>query len=109
MGDVPPPLQEGTTHTYERSFSHEDVHQWAEISGDQQDRHFEEDEEGRLLLHGLLTASLQTRIGGDLQVLASRMDLHYRRPVYTGQQIHRRGGGNKIGRGRHRPAGRLRP
>ncbi|WP_246984175.1 MaoC/PaaZ C-terminal domain-containing protein [Halorientalis marina] len=86
--DVPRALRPGTTHTYERSFDHEDVHAWADISGDQQDRHFEADEAGRLLLHGLLTASLQTKIGGDLQVLASRMDLRYRRPVYTGQTIH---------------------
>jgi len=86
--DVPRPLRQGVTHTYERSFDHEDVEKWADISGDQQDRHFTEDEDGRRLLHGLLTASLQTKIGGDLQVLASRMDLHYRRPVYTGQSIH---------------------
>ena len=84
----PPALQPGAIYTYERSFDREDVEKWADISGDQQDRHFEADDEGRVLLHGLLTASLQTKIGGDLQVLASRMDLHYRRPVYTGQRIH---------------------
>jgi len=88
MSDFPPALQPGAVYTFERSFDRADLQQWAEISGDQQDRHFEEDDEGRLLLHGLLTASLQTKIGGDLNVLASRMDLHFRRPVYTDQRIH---------------------
>jgi hypothetical protein len=86
--DFPPALQPGAVYTYERSFDRADLHQWAEISGDQQDRHFEENEDGDLLLHGLLTASLQTKIGGGLNVLASRMDLHFRRPVYTDQRIH---------------------
>jgi hypothetical protein len=85
---IPPSLQPGATYTYERSFDREDVERWAAISGDQQDRHFEADDDGEVLLHGLLTASLQTKIGGDLHVLASRMDLHFRRPVYTGQRIH---------------------
>jgi len=85
---IPADLQPGAIYTYERSFDAEDVRTWADLSGDEQDRHFEADDDGRQLIHGLLTASLQTKIGGDLNVLASRMDLHFRKPVYTDQTIH---------------------
>ncbi|NKE37691.1 dehydratase [Natronococcus sp. JC468] len=78
---------EGETHAFERTFTTEDVRQFAELSRDTQDRHTELDAEGRLLVHGLLTATLPTKIGGDLEVLASSMDFRFRRPVYTGERI----------------------
>lgn len=81
-----PPV-EGETHTYERAFTREDVRQFAEVSGDTQPRHVEPDDEGRLLVHGLLTATLPTKIGGDLEVLATRMDFHFERPVYAGEPV----------------------
>ena len=80
-------LREGETYTRERTFTSEAVRQFAAVTGDTQDRHTEPDEEGRLLVHGLLTASLQTGIGGDLEVLASRMEFQFRRPVYTGDTV----------------------
>ncbi|ELY66403.1 hotdog family protein [Natronococcus jeotgali] len=78
---------EGETHTFERAFTTEDVRRFAELSRDTQDRHTEPDAEGRLLVHGLLTATLPTKIGGDLEVLASSMEFQFRRPVYTGERI----------------------
>ncbi len=45
------------------------------------------DGDGRRMVQGLLTASLLTSIGGDLEVLASRMDLQFQRPVYTGETL----------------------
>ena len=45
------------------------------------------DEKGRLLVHGLLTATLPTKIGGDLNFLAQEMIFQFVRPVYTGDTI----------------------
>jgi acyl dehydratase len=78
---------EGETHTFERAFTTEEVRQFAELSRDTQLRHTEPDEDGRLLVHGLLTATLPTKIGGDLEVLATSMTFEFRRPVYTGERI----------------------
>ena len=78
---------EGETHTFERRFTKEDVEQFAAVSGDTQPRHTEPDDDGRLMVHGLLTATLPTKIGGDLEVLAHTMEFEFRRPVYTGETI----------------------
>ncbi|ELY53904.1 MaoC domain-containing protein dehydratase [Natronococcus amylolyticus DSM 10524] len=78
---------EGETHAFERTFTTEEVRQFAELSRDTQPRHTEPDEEGRLLVHGLLTATLPTKIGSDLEVLASEMSFEFRRPVYTGDRV----------------------
>lgn len=85
MTDGPPAA--GDTHTYERTFTREDVERFCEISGDTQPIHTEPDEEGRLVVQGLLTATLPTKIGGDLEVLATRMEYEFRRPVRTGETI----------------------
>lgn len=79
--------REGETRTFERAFTPEEVRQFAEISGDEQPRHLEPDDEDRLLVHGLLTASLPTKIGGDLEVLARSMTFDFHRPVYTGETL----------------------
>ncbi|WP_339105400.1 MaoC/PaaZ C-terminal domain-containing protein [Haloterrigena salinisoli] len=78
---------EGETHTFERTFTTDDVERFAELSRDRQPIHTEPDEDGRLVVHGLLTATVPTKIGGDLEVLARSMDLEFVRPVYTGQRI----------------------
>lgn len=81
------PPSEGDVFTMERTFSTEEVRTFAKLSGDTQPRHVEEDEDGRLLLHGLLTASLPTAIGSDLEVLARTMELEFEAPVHTGETI----------------------
>jgi acyl dehydratase len=78
---------EGETHTFERIFTSDDVAQFTELSGDRQDRHTVPDGDGRTMVHGLLTATLPTKIGGDLEVLATAMEFEFIRPVYTGQTI----------------------
>ena len=82
-----PPVEAGETFTETRTFQPEDVDQFAALSGDDQPRHTEPDDDGRRMVQGLLTASLLTSIGGDLEVLASRMDLQFQRPVYTGESL----------------------
>ncbi len=79
--------EEGDTYSYERTFTVEEVEQFTELSGDAQPIHTEPDDDGRLMAQGLLTATLPTKIGGGLEVLAHRMDLRFERPVYTGQTI----------------------
>lgn len=79
--------EEGDIHTYERTFTKEDVRQFAEVSEDKQDIHTKPDSEGRLMAHGLLTATLPTKIGGELSVLARTMEFEFIKPVYTGDTI----------------------
>ena len=82
-----PAIEVGETFTETRTFQPEDVDQFAALSGDDQPRHTEPDGDGRRMVQGLLTASLLTSIGGDLEVLASRMELQFQRPVYTGETL----------------------
>lgn len=84
--DTNPPV-EGATHVHERTFTREDVRRFGELSGDEQPIHTEPDAEGRLVVQGLLTATIPTKIGGDLEFLARRMEYDFRRPVYTGETI----------------------
>lgn len=78
---------QGETHSFERTFTVEDVRQFAELSRDRQPRHTDPDGEGRLMVHGLLTATLPTKIGGDLEVLAHTMEFEFVAPVYTGERV----------------------
>jgi len=77
----------GATHTFERSFTRDDVADFAAVSRDTQDRHTEPDDDGRVLVHGLLTATMATKIGGDLEVLARGMAFDFVRPVYSGDTV----------------------
>lgn len=84
---TPPRPREGDAHVVERSFTTEEVRRFADLSGDDQPRHTELDAEGRLLVHGLLTATLPTDVGGTLGVLGRSFAFEFRRPVYTGQTV----------------------
>jgi len=81
------PVEAGDTFTETRTFTPADVDRFAAVTGDDQARHTEPDERGRRMVQGLLTASLLTSIGGDLEVLASQMEFRFRRPVYTGETV----------------------
>lgn len=82
--DVP---REGESYTFERTFRNEDVRQFAAVSRDDQARHVDPDQDGRLMVHGLLTATMPTQVGGDFEVLAREMTFEFHRPVYTGEPI----------------------
>lgn len=77
----------GETITFERNFSKKDVELFSQISGDEGIHHLEPDEQGRLVVQGLLTATLPTKVGGDHNVLARHMDFEFLRPVFTGDTI----------------------
>ncbi|CAG9622550.1 FAS1-like dehydratase domain-containing protein [Sutcliffiella rhizosphaerae] len=80
-------IQTGDVLTYSRTFSVEETLQFGEISGDKGIHHVEKDESGRLMVHGLLTASIGTKIGGDLNYIARNLDLLFKRPVFTGDTV----------------------
>lgn len=78
---------EGDVLTHERTFTAEDIRAFGELTGDQQAIHTNPDEEGRLVVQGLLTGSLMTKIGGDLSYIARTMTFEFRQPVYSTDTI----------------------
>ncbi|RSD28392.1 enoyl-CoA hydratase [Mesobacillus subterraneus] len=80
-------LKVGEIISFERTFSARDVELFTEISGDEGIHHRTPDEKGRLVIQGLLTATLPTKVGGDNNVLAHTMNFEFLRPVFTGDTI----------------------
>ncbi|MDR7080513.1 acyl dehydratase [Neobacillus niacini] len=80
-------LKEGAIIASERTLTPEDVALFSKISGDEGSHHVTPDEQGRLVVQGLLTATLPTKIGGDYNVLARTMNFEFLRPVFTGDTI----------------------
>ena len=60
---------------------------FTKVSGDEGIHHLTPDEQGRLVVQGLLTATLPTKVGGDHNVMARTMDFEFLRPVFTGDTI----------------------
>ena len=81
------PLNAGDTITFERNFTVDDVNLFTKVSGDEGSHHLNPDEHGRLIIQGLLTATLPTKVGGDYNVLARTMNFEFLRPVFTGDTI----------------------
>jgi 3-hydroxybutyryl-CoA dehydratase len=82
-----PALEVGSQTRWSRVFTVEDVRRFSELSGDRGVHHVELDGEGRLMVQGLLTATLPTKFGGDLNYLAREMLFEFLRPVFTGDVI----------------------
>ncbi len=80
-------MQVGDVIAWERTFTTEDVDTFIRISGDAGTHHIEADAQGRLMVQGLLTATLPTKIGGDLNFIARELDFQFLRPVWTGDTI----------------------
>jgi 3-hydroxybutyryl-CoA dehydratase len=80
-------LKPGDVFTWQRTFTEEEILQFAQLSGDKGRHHMERDEKGRLMVHGLFTASIGTKIGGDLNYIAREMNFEFIRPVFTGDTI----------------------
>src|SRR3712207_8738612 len=66
-------MKVGDVVSWERTFTVEDVRRFAEYSGDEGVHHLEPDEKGRLMVHGLLTATLPTKVGGDINFIARQV------------------------------------
>ncbi|MET3574449.1 MaoC family dehydratase N-terminal domain-containing protein [Bhargavaea ullalensis] len=80
-------LKQGEIITFKRTFTNEDVKRFTELSADEGVHHVTPDEQGRLVVQGLLTATLPTKVGGDHDVLARTMNFEFLRPVFTGDTI----------------------
>jgi 3-hydroxybutyryl-CoA dehydratase len=80
-------MQVGDVSSWERTFTTEDVEQFGRISGDLGVHHVKPDNQGRLLVQGLLTATLPTKLGGDLNFIARELTFEFVRPVFTGDTI----------------------
>jgi acyl dehydratase len=80
-------IEVGHRASYERTFTAEDVASFAEISGDKGIHHMQPDSKGRTMVQGLLTATLPTKLGGDLNYIAREMDFQFVRPVFVGDTV----------------------
>ena len=77
----------GDAITWKRTFTEEDIRMFGGLSGDQGVHHVQTDEQGRLMAQGLFTATLPTKIGGDLNFVAREMTFTFLRPVYANDTI----------------------
>ncbi len=80
-------VQVGEKITFERTFTKEDIELFTKVSKDEGVHHITPDEQGRFVVQGLLTATLPTKVGGDLNVLARTMNFEFLRPVFSGDTI----------------------
>ncbi|MBW1707606.1 MAG: MaoC family dehydratase [Deltaproteobacteria bacterium] len=80
------------TFTVVRTFTEQDMMQFADITKDYNAIHFDDrfakvkNLRGRIC-HGLLVAGMITQVGGQIGWLASRFDLRFMKPVYFGDTI----------------------
>jgi len=80
-------MQVGDTLSWSRTFTEEEIRLFARLSGDAGEHHLVPDAKGRLMAHGLLTATLPTKIGGDLNFIAREITFQFLRPVFAGDTI----------------------
>ena len=80
-------MKPGDTLSWRRTFTEEDIRLFTKVSGDGGEHHLVPDEKGRLMAHGLLTATLPTKIGGDMNLIAREMFFRFHRPVFSGDTI----------------------
>lgn len=87
MSDIPEALRPGARTRWTRAITESDVARFAELSGDRGRHHLERDERGRLMAHGLLTATLPTKLGGDMNFIARTMEFEFVKAVYAGDAL----------------------
>jgi 3-hydroxybutyryl-CoA dehydratase len=80
-------MQVGDKQSWQRTFTENDVAIFGTISGDRGAHHILPDDQGRIMVQGLLTATLPTKIGGDLNYIAREMNFEFVRPVFVGDTI----------------------
>ena len=80
-------LSLGMQLSYTRQISIADIQAFTKASNDAGIHHVQADASGRLIAHGLLVASLVTKIGGDLNYLARTMQFDFKKPAYSGDTL----------------------
>jgi acyl dehydratase len=73
--------------SWQRTFTEADIRAFTKLSGDAGEHHLLADTQGRLMAHGLLTATIPTKIGGDMNFIAREMTFQFYRPVFSGDTI----------------------
>ena len=66
-------MKVGDVVSWERIFTEVDIRVFNKVSGDEGVHHVTPDEKGRLMVHGLLTATVPTKIGGDMNFISRAM------------------------------------
>lgn len=77
----------GDTHEFSRVYTVDEIRRFSQLSGDFGKHHVEPNEDGEVVVHGLLTVSVSTAIGSRIHFLAREMNWMYVRPIYTGDTI----------------------
>lgn len=77
----------GTHHTVTRHITAEDIRRFLELSGDKGRHHLQPDDKGRVMAHGLLTATLPTILGGQMDYMAREMHFEFIKAVYSGDTL----------------------
>lgn len=86
--DQPPEdLKPGSKRSWTRTIHESDILRFAELSGDKGRHHVERDASGRLVGHGLLTATLPTKLGSDWHYIARTMEFDFIKPVFSGDVL----------------------
>jgi acyl dehydratase len=85
-------LEAGDSFQTTRTFTHDDITHFAQISRDYNPVHFDvrfakARNFAAPICYGLLTASLVTEIGGQIGWLASDMNFRFKGPVYPGEKL----------------------
>jgi len=73
--------------SWQRTFTTADIRAFTELSGDAGEHHLQPDAQGRLMAHGLLTATIPTKIGSDMDFIAREMTFQFFRPVFSDDTI----------------------
>ena len=81
-------MQIGDVKSWQRMFTEDDIRLFTQLSGDAGEHHLVPDAQGRLMAHGLLTATLPTKIGGDMNFIARELTFQFYRPVFSGDTVH---------------------
>ena len=80
-------LKAGDRHVHQRTFTADEVRFFAEVSGDRGAHHLTPDAQGRLMMHGLLTATMPTKLGGDMHFIARDMHFDFVKPAFSGEKL----------------------
>lgn len=80
-------MKVGDVKSWARTFTAEDIQAFNKVSGDEGVHHVNPDAQGRLMVHGLLTATIPTKLGGDMDFISREMLFQFHRPVFAGDTI----------------------
>ena len=80
-------MKVGDTLTVRRAFTNAEILAFGDMTLDRAPWHVQPDAQGRLVVHGMLTTSLCTAIGGALGFLARQFDMTLIAPVRTGEVV----------------------